>query len=77
MGWLVSLILIGVSGATEAKSYIIASKLPAEVYKKYVEDENSAQMSGFTFVVVSIVQTAGGRITEGNASSRVLVLFYI
>ncbi|KAH9647872.1 MAGE domain-containing protein [Citrus sinensis] len=29
--------------------------LPAEVYKKYVEDENSARLSSFTFVVISII----------------------
>ncbi|KAK9219584.1 hypothetical protein WN943_008230 [Citrus x changshan-huyou] len=48
----------------EAKSYVLISQLPAEVYKKYVEDENSAHLSGFTFVVISIVHLAGGKIPE-------------
>ncbi|KAK8649113.1 hypothetical protein V6N13_129849 [Hibiscus sabdariffa] len=50
----------------DAKSYVIISQLPAEVYKKYVEDVNTSHMTGFTFVVVSIVQLAGGKIAEDN-----------
>ncbi|KAH9690702.1 MAGE domain-containing protein [Citrus sinensis] len=53
------------TGVAEAKSYVLISQLPAEVYKKYVEDENSAHLSGFTFVVISIVHLAGGKIPEG------------
>ncbi|KAH9756556.1 MAGE domain-containing protein [Citrus sinensis] len=52
------------TGVAEAKSYVLISQLPAEVYKKYVEDENSAHLSGFTFVVISIVHLAGGKIPE-------------
>lgn len=50
----------------DAKSYVIISQLPAEVYKKYVEDVNTSHMTGFTFVVISIVQLAGGKIAEDN-----------
>ncbi|KAE8679787.1 RNA-binding protein 40-like [Hibiscus syriacus] len=50
----------------DAKSYVIVSQLPAEVYKKYVEDVNTSHRTGFTFVVISIVQLAGGKIAEDN-----------
>ncbi|KAK8623523.1 hypothetical protein V6N13_118406 [Hibiscus sabdariffa] len=50
----------------DAKSYVIISQLPAEVYKKYVEDVNTSHMTGFTFVVISIVQLAGGKIASDN-----------
>ncbi|KAA3468149.1 melanoma-associated antigen 8 isoform X1 [Gossypium australe] len=50
----------------DAKSYVIISQLPAEVYKKYVEDVNTSHLTGFTFVVISIVQLAGGKIAEDN-----------
>ncbi|PRQ21388.1 uncharacterized protein LOC133743019 [Rosa rugosa] len=53
-------------GAAEAKTYVIMSKLPAEVYKKYVEDVNTAHLTGFTFVVLSIVHISGGKISEEN-----------
>lgn len=53
------------SGA-DAKSYVIISQLPAEVYKKYVEDMNTSHLTGFTFVVISIVHLAGGKIAEEN-----------
>lgn len=49
----------------DQKSYIIMSQLPADVYRKYVEDINTAHLTGFTFVVVSIVHLAGGKISEG------------
>ncbi|KAJ4701345.1 Melanoma-associated antigen G1 [Melia azedarach] len=52
------------NGATDAKSYVLISQLPAEVYKKYVEDVNMAHLTGFTFVVISIVHLAGGKIPE-------------
>ncbi|MBA0823415.1 hypothetical protein Goarm_020149, partial [Gossypium armourianum] len=48
----------------DAKSYVIISQLPAEVYKKYVEDVNTSHLTGFTFVAISIVQLAGGKIAE-------------
>ena len=41
------------------------SKIPADVYRKYVEDVNTAHLTGFTFVVISIVHLSGGKITEG------------
>lgn len=53
------------SGVADAKSYVIMSKIPAEVYRKYVEDVNTAHLTGFTFVVISIVHLAGGKIAEG------------
>ncbi|KAG8503220.1 hypothetical protein CXB51_001072 [Gossypium anomalum] len=48
----------------DAKSYVVISQLPAEVYKKYVEDVNTSHLTGFTFVVISIVQLSGGKIAE-------------
>ncbi|KAJ0087198.1 hypothetical protein Patl1_08535 [Pistacia atlantica] len=53
-------------GVADPKSYILASQLPPELYKKYVEDVNAAHLTGFTFVIVSIVHLAGGKIPEGN-----------
>ncbi|XVF39523.1 hypothetical protein PTKIN_Ptkin01aG0041400 [Pterospermum kingtungense] len=50
----------------DAKSYVIISQLPAEVYRKYVEDVNTSHMTGFTFVVISLVHLAGGKIAEEN-----------
>ncbi|KAL2536558.1 MAGE protein [Forsythia ovata] len=50
----------------DAKSYIIISQLPADVYRKYVEDADKSQVTGFTFVVISIIHVAGGKITEEN-----------
>ncbi|PSS26381.1 Non-structural maintenance of chromosomes element like [Actinidia chinensis var. chinensis] len=52
--------------APDAKSYVIISQLPAEVYNKYVEDANTSHLTGFTFVIVSIVYLAGGKIQEEN-----------
>ncbi|XAR63229.1 hypothetical protein NMG60_11023098 [Bertholletia excelsa] len=48
----------------DAKSYIITSKLSADVYKKYVEDASTSHLTGFAFVVISIVYLAGGRMEE-------------
>ncbi|MED6137394.1 hypothetical protein PIB30_064664 [Stylosanthes scabra] len=48
----------------DSKSYILVSKLAHEVYEKYVVDVNSAHLSGFTFVIISIVYLAGGKIEE-------------
>lgn len=53
-------------GVADPKSYILVSQLPPEVYKRYVEDVNTAHLTGFTFVIVSIVHLAGGKIPEGN-----------
>ncbi|KAL3615549.1 hypothetical protein CASFOL_041210 [Castilleja foliolosa] len=50
----------------DAKSYIIVSQLPADVYKKFVEDKSSSHLTGLTFVVIGIVHLAGGKITEEN-----------
>ncbi|XP_062187512.1 uncharacterized protein LOC133890904 [Phragmites australis] len=48
----------------DAKSYVLVSKLDPEVYSKYVEDKEAAHLSGFAFVVISIVHLAGGKISE-------------
>lgn len=53
------------SDVADAKSYVLISKLPADIYRKYVEDVDTAHVTGFTFVVVSIVHLAGGKIPEG------------
>ncbi|EEF48512.1 melanoma-associated antigen 1 [Ricinus communis] len=50
----------------DAKSYVLISQLPADVYRKYVEDVNTAHLTGFTFVVISIVHLAGGKVPEEN-----------
>lgn len=49
----------------EAKSYIVTSQLPSDIYSKYVEDKENSHMTGFAFVVVGIVHLAGGKISEG------------
>ncbi|KAM0852195.1 hypothetical protein ACQ4PT_051913 [Festuca glaucescens] len=65
----------------DAKSYVLVSKLDPEVYSKYVEDKERAHVSGFAFVVISIVHVAGGKITEGwdrvsfTSHSREVLLF--
>ncbi|XP_050208589.1 uncharacterized protein LOC126658102 [Mercurialis annua] len=51
---------------SDAKSYVLISKLPADMYRKYVEDANTTHMTGFTFVVISIVHLAGGKVIEEN-----------
>ncbi|XP_050236834.1 14-3-3-like protein GF14 iota isoform X2 [Mercurialis annua] len=53
-------------GVSDAKSYVLISKLPADIYRKYVEDANTTHMTGFTFVVISIVHLAGGKVIEEN-----------
>lgn len=50
----------------DSKSYIIISQLPSDVYRKYVENVNAAHLSGFAFVVISIVHLAGGKISDEN-----------
>lgn len=50
----------------DAKSYVVISRLPDDVYRKHVEDVNKSQLTGFTFVVISIVHLAGGKISEDN-----------
>jgi hypothetical protein len=44
----------GLSGSADAKSYILISRLPSNLYEKYVVDANAAYMSGFTFVIISM-----------------------
>ncbi|RHN73126.1 putative MAGE domain-containing protein [Medicago truncatula] len=56
--------------SADAKSYILISRLPSDLYEKYVVDANSAHMSGFTFVIISIVHLAGGKIPEENLWSQ-------
>ncbi|GAB2294113.1 hypothetical protein Dimus_028332 [Dionaea muscipula] len=55
---------IGNSSSVDAKSYVITSQLPTDVYRKHVEDVNTAHTNGLTFVIISIVHLAGGRISE-------------
>lgn len=50
----------------DTKSYVLISKLPAEVYEKYVEDVNTSHLTGFAFVAISIVHLAGGKLPEEN-----------
>ncbi|KAL1320850.1 hypothetical protein HN51_065560 [Arachis hypogaea] len=52
------------SNVADSKSYILVSQLEPQVYEKYVVDVNAAHLSGFTFVIISIVYLAGGKITE-------------
>ncbi|KAK6940161.1 MAGE homology domain [Dillenia turbinata] len=51
----------------ESKSYVIVSQLPADIYRKYVDDENTAHLIGFTYAVIGIVYLAGGRIAEDRS----------
>ncbi|GKV09354.1 hypothetical protein SLEP1_g20866 [Rubroshorea leprosula] len=50
----------------DSKSYVIISQLPADIYKKYVEDVTSSHLTGFAFVAISIVHLAGGKLPEEN-----------
>ncbi|KAK8941904.1 hypothetical protein KSP40_PGU011545 [Platanthera guangdongensis] len=50
----------------DSKSYILKSKLPPDIYKKYVEDKETSHISGLTFAVISIIHLAGGKIPEEN-----------
>ncbi|KAH6813106.1 melanoma-associated antigen G1-like protein [Perilla frutescens var. frutescens] len=50
----------------DAKSYILISELPSDVYGKFVEDKSTVHISGLTFVVIGIIHLGGGRITEEN-----------
>ncbi|XP_073139114.1 uncharacterized protein [Henckelia pumila] len=51
---------------SDAKSYIIMSQIPPDIYRKFVEDANSTHLTGFTFVVVGIIHLACGRVAEEN-----------
>ncbi|KAJ3694624.1 hypothetical protein LUZ60_000001 [Juncus effusus] len=51
---------------TEAKSYIIVSELPADIYSKYVEDKENSHLNGFAVVLISLVHLAGGKLSEEN-----------
>ncbi|KAK7246348.1 hypothetical protein RIF29_41214 [Crotalaria pallida] len=55
----------------DAKSYILISQLPSDVYEKYVVDADTAHLSGFTFAVISIVYLAGGKMPEENLWSQI------
>lgn len=59
------------SGVADSKSYILISQLPSDVYEKYVVDVNTAHLSGFTFVMISIVYLAGGKMSEGMIANSV------
>ncbi|XP_035549061.1 melanoma-associated antigen 2 isoform X2 [Juglans regia] len=50
----------------DSKSYVLISQLPADVYRKYVEDVNLTHLTGFNFVILSIVHLAGGKIPEDS-----------
>ncbi|XP_020238509.1 melanoma-associated antigen 2 isoform X2 [Cajanus cajan] len=54
----------------ESKSYVLISQLPPNVYEKYVVDVNTAHLSGFTFVIISVVYLAGGKIPEESLWSQ-------
>ncbi|RZC87753.1 hypothetical protein C5167_028206 [Papaver somniferum] len=53
-------------GQADVKSYVLISKLPPEVFQKYVEDKGNMHVTGFTFMVISVVHLAGGQISEGS-----------
>lgn len=63
------------TAAADAKSYIIVSQLPDDIYKKFVENKNKSHVTGFTFVVIGIIHLAGGKITEGTISIWDVLLF--
>lgn len=52
--------------AIETKSYIVVSQLHSDIYSKYIEDKETSHMTGFTFVAISLVHLAGGKISEEN-----------
>lgn len=57
------------AAVADAKSYILISQLPTEIYQKFVEDTSLSHMTGLTFVVVGIIHLGGGKLTEGVLSS--------
>ncbi|KAI7742073.1 hypothetical protein M8C21_030079 [Ambrosia artemisiifolia] len=50
--------------SADSKSYIITSQLDSGVYRKHVDDPRKSHLTGLTFVVLGIVNLAGGKITE-------------
>ncbi|XP_074566716.1 uncharacterized protein LOC141823345 [Curcuma longa] len=52
--------------AFESKSYILVSQLPPDIYSEFVEDKESSHLSGFAFVVISIIHLSGGKLSEEN-----------
>lgn len=54
-----------ISGVADIKSYVLVSQLPSEVYTEFIENKETAHLTGFTFSVISIVHLAGGKIPEG------------
>lgn len=65
------------TAAADSKSYVIISKLPPDIYKKCVENVNTLPVTGFIFVIISIVHLAGGKITEGTVYSLGCFFFFI
>ncbi|KAK1262157.1 hypothetical protein QJS04_geneDACA008749 [Acorus gramineus] len=53
-------------GLSYAKSYVITSRLPSDIYCKFVEDKGTCHASGFAFVVLGIIHLGGGQISEEN-----------
>ena len=49
--------------------------MPSDVYKNYVVDVNAAHLTGFNFVIVSIVRLAGGKILKVIIMNFMLVIF--
>ncbi|KAJ0988411.1 hypothetical protein J5N97_006767 [Dioscorea zingiberensis] len=52
--------------SADAKSYIVVSQLPSDIYCKFVNNKENAHVTGFTFVVISIIHLAGGKLSEDN-----------
>ncbi|KAK1420124.1 hypothetical protein QVD17_21466 [Tagetes erecta] len=50
--------------SADSKSYIIKSQLDPGVYRKHIEDTKKSHLTGFAFVVIGIINLAGGKITE-------------
>nr|ABK24105.1 unknown [Picea sitchensis] len=49
---------------TDSKSYILKTMLPEELRTKLVENKETSHFLGLTFVIVGIVQLAGGKVPE-------------
>lgn len=50
----------------DVKVYVLKSLVPEEKCKKYIETRATAAPMGFAVVVVSVLQLAGDRVSEGN-----------
>lgn len=53
------------------------SKLPDDVYRRFVENPDTSHVTGFTFVVLGIVHLAGGKISEGMPSNYCYASAYL